>query len=233
MPTPFADLLPEVLPDVPGCADLVAERAIRNAAIRFCQESKLYRQDLTPINVVADEPEYTVTPPAGYALVDIRRALFDGQPLYFISQDELDRLWNDATTRVNHFLTHDSGLDTDTWQTATSSRPKYFFQPDKEKVRLVGIPTVAVTGGLELNVALKPTPTATQIEDWLYNDHFRTLAFGALGELLKIPQKPWTDKGLSDHYESLFREGIGIAKGEALRDHGRNDRVVGRVRSYV
>lgn len=231
----FDQLLPEILPDVPGCADPIAIRAIRNAVVEFCERTALYRSTLAAIDVVADTAEYALAAPAGYAVVDVRRATLDGYPLTFKSQDQLDREWNEDARGMALYLYHrkvGEGLDAKSWQTAVSDRPQTYFMTNPSTIRLVGIPTTAITGGLLVTVALKPTPAATQIVDWLYNDYYRTLAYGALAELLKLPKKPWTDMALASHYHRLFNEGIEKAHGESLRDHGRDDQTIRRIKAH-
>ena len=62
-------LLPEVLPHVPGCSDPLAETAIRNSVIEFCQQSHAWQENLAPIVPEADVKEYDLNLPTGAALV--------------------------------------------------------------------------------------------------------------------------------------------------------------------
>lgn len=233
--TDLITLYKHVKPDVPGCPDPLLDRAIINAAIEFHEESKIYCAELTAINVVADEPEYDLVPPAGYAVVDIRRARFDDKPLIAKSRDQLDQMWVDQNTRSLFHYHHMTGynFDADSWEVATTSRPQFFYQPTSSSLRLVAIPDTAYVGGLKVNAALKPTPDATAIEDWIYNDYYKAIAAGAIAEVARIPEKMWTNPGLGDLRDREFRAGIAKARGRSLRDHARNDRQTGRTRTHV
>ena len=58
--------LPEVLVDVPGCPDIVAVNAVRNAAIDFCEKSQVWQYDFTAkVSLVAAQAVYALTPPTG------------------------------------------------------------------------------------------------------------------------------------------------------------------------
>ena len=54
----YDTLLPDVLSMVPACPEVIAERAIRSAAIELCEKTDAYQKQLDPITVVAGIYEY-------------------------------------------------------------------------------------------------------------------------------------------------------------------------------
>lgn len=64
MGTPFTDLYPEVMPELPGCPAVIILPTIINVAREFCFETQAWKHDLDLINVLADVAEYDLdTPP--------------------------------------------------------------------------------------------------------------------------------------------------------------------------
>ena len=218
------DFFPEVLTEVEGCPKVLVRNAIRNAAIRFCEMSRYIRQELTPINVVANTHTYTLTPPVGSSIETIIRANITGYPaLKFMSEDTLDLEWRDIFSVAN----------IEDWRVYTQDRPSFFNQPTKSSIRLIGIPTTAITAGLELKVALRPAYNATTVDDRLRDEWYEQIGHGAKARLLAMPDKNWTNTKMAAFYMSMFEnEDIPAAKGRALRDNARNDETILRTRAY-
>lgn len=236
--TAFNDLYTEILPDVPGCSEPLMDRAIRNAVVQFCERARVLRETLPKINVVADQAEYSCAPsdPTNRALVHVWHLTFEGKPVERKTEDQLDLEFEEAQDRYAYLFYHHhayAGFDSDDWRTAKTSRPRYFYEKRPDKVRLVGIPTTAITDGLEIEIILKPTRAATAVDDFVIEDYYKTLAHGALAELLALPKKPWTDGGLSQYHRGHFEDGIAQAHADALRNFARDDRPVGRVKGYA
>ena len=57
--------VPDVLPICPGVSEFLVQRETRNAIIKFCQESRVFRRDLDPVSLVANIYEYEIEVPAG------------------------------------------------------------------------------------------------------------------------------------------------------------------------
>ena len=52
------EFLPDVLPQVPGCPDTMAEREIRDAAIRFCRDTYAWQEEIDQLQTKADREAY-------------------------------------------------------------------------------------------------------------------------------------------------------------------------------
>ncbi len=218
------DFFPEVLPEVEGCPKMMVRNAIRSAIIRFCEVSKYITQELTPINIVADTHTYTLTPPTGSLIETVIRANIAGYPaLTFMSEDTLDREWSE-------FFGDTSATD---WRVYTQDRPEVFHQPTRSSIRLIGIPTTAITAGLEAKVALRPTHDATTVDDRLRDEFHEQIGRGAKARLLAMPEKNWTDLKMAAYYLTKFEsEDIPDAEARGLRNHSRNNETILRTRAY-
>lgn len=79
--TKYDSLLSHVLPEVQGCSDPLAEQAIKDAAIDFCQRSRVWIHVCDPADIDAGEVSYDLDLPAGAALVQVNEVYVGGQLL--------------------------------------------------------------------------------------------------------------------------------------------------------
>lgn len=227
----FVDLLPEILPDVPGCSDPLAEREIRSATIRFCEESCVLKSNVSPVDIEALEPRYDIVTPAGYGFNSVLWArIGKNAPMDQISEDYLDLAW-----RGGRPLACGIRCTGDDWRDFTQAEPRAFFierEAGRDALRLIGIPSAPVIAGLTYRLTLKPVRTATAVTDFVMDDHYRTIAKGALAVLLRIPKKAWTDTARGLTLEEEFQRECMDAKREALKDFTRDDQGQGRTTAY-
>jgi hypothetical protein len=81
-------------------------------------------------------------------------------------------------------------------------------------LELIQEPTEDIDGGLEIRVALRPSMTATTIDDQFYNEWAYPLADGIKSDLMAMPKKPWSDLNMSAYYRKSFYTGITKAKNQ-------------------
>ena len=226
----ISSFTPKVLRKVPGCPEFLIEEAIIDALIDFCEGSLYWQADLTAIDIVSGTSTYTPTTPTDTLMVTVVKAFDEGQPIELKSEDSLDRDWPKLNWRYPYY-THDSGLSTP-WRSVTSSQADFIYMPTPRTVRLVGIPDTSKTGGLTLKVALKPTRTATTVDDVLYDEWYEEIAMGAAGKLQVMEGKAWTMLGVGTANLIGFEAAIRKARGKVNRSHIRNTSAVGRTRGY-
>lgn len=75
-------------------------------------------------------------------------------------------------------------------------------------MRLVPIPDSNESQSLIINAALKPTQSATSLDNDFMNDYKEVIVNGAAFRLLRMPSKEWTDYNGAQVYGALFNEGI-------------------------
>lgn len=187
MTVEFSEFLPEVLPFVPGCATPVAENAIRQACIEFCEKTDYWTQDLAAMaseNTVAD---YVLYPPGDYARIhNILSVFYDDVELEAKTPKELNKI-----------ITN--------WKTETGTPSYYHIEREKRvTLILVPVPDETVADQIEVSVSIKPAVGGDRVSDEIYYDHRKSISYGALGFLLRIPNKAWTSVGLANEYEKMF-----------------------------
>ena len=193
---PWSAFYPDVLVHVKGCPLPLVDHHLRAAAIDLCQRSRRFKVDMAAFNTVAGTPTYALAPGAGMETVVILDASIDGMPV-------------DPATRAELSSVVD-------WATETGEPSKYLMDGDDETVRLWKTPDAAYR--VALTLAVKPAEASTGIEQWFADRYRRTIARGALAELLAIPKSPWTDMEMAGLRFEQFEAGVRAAEGQALKD---------------
>lgn len=192
MAASWNDFFPHVLPDVPGCPKAIARTAIRDAAIEFCKRTQLWTAESNATGIVVDEPHYTYAPETGAQVAATKAVWVSGLRIDPITKAILD--------------TNYSG-----WKTTTGT-PSRWYGTEPGTIRLYPIPDEAISGGLLVDVALKPSRTATTCPDFLLEDWAEEIAHGAKSKLLTMKGRPWSGDGRGSYAQ--FERAIARAKGE-------------------
>ena len=178
----LSTFFPRILPYLPGCSEPLAEQALRNAAIEFCEAAQVLRQDLEPFNTVANVAQYDLTAPTNQH--DICR-------VFSVKLDEIYSLQGvpvEAIRTVPQNLSLPRGFYTD--RTDSIFTLKLTPTPDKAYATVV-------------HVALRPRITATTLDDDLYNIWIDPLVAMTIAKLAVIPGQPFTNPGLAKYMESM------------------------------
>ena len=176
--------LTSVRPWAPGVPDPTAYKAIRNAAIEFCERTRLWKYE-DDYDVTVEDCNGGIFTPSGSQLHDIEAVLFNGHELEPRATRDLDRL--------------EKG-----WRTGElgSGLPKYYTQIDPNTLRIVP----AMEGHLYLCLRLKPSQDATDVPDFLAGEYREVIAWGALGRLLTIPGQSYSNPDLGTFYAAKFSD---------------------------
>lgn len=176
----WSDFFDWVMPHVPGCIQTVAEDAIREAAIEFCDQTLIYRRDVT-LNVVAGGTGlYNLSAPTTAQYGDqieplsVQDGKYNGTRIHAKTDGELQLLYGD------------------TWDT-TVGVTRYFNMYDEFTARFAPIPDTAATGGLVLSVAMVPAEDATQFDDVMWKSYHIEISNAAVASLMMSPKKPYTN----------------------------------------
>lgn len=201
--TAYTAFLPQVMPYVKDCPQVIVEDAIRNAAIEFCEESYIWKQDLSAISTVSGTNEYTITLPTGTSLVNIDSCWFSNRFLIPKASDELARLF-----RLSD------------WRTAEGD-PVYYLRDTPDKIIVVPTPQTASSDAIKIRGVLAPSRTSTTVEDFIYNEYLEVIAAGARARLYAIPGQPFSDMTLAMLNRRDFAAGISKAKIQANKGMNR------------
>lgn len=197
--TALSEFYPLVLPEVVGCSQPVALTAIRFAVEQFHVSTFCKRETLDDITTAADTAEYALTLPTGYVLHKMLHVHLDDEEITAIGMDDRD------------------GIDP-YWKT-TTAQPVWFYLPDTENIGLFLTPDGAYTVSCE--ASLKPSATATTIDDWLFEQYREIIAAGAKYRLMGMLNQPWANAERAMAYAREFNAGMSMAGFANNRGHGR------------
>lgn len=176
----FADILPHIYQYAPGCAAPTAHFGIRQAAIDFCERTRLWRWE-DDFDIPGDEPE-CITTPFGSVLHEIELVQFDGQDLC-----PKTVAWMDSNCHG--------------WRAGTlTGQPQYVVQTEPNTLRVV--PQQA--GHVNLFLWLKPSDEADELPDFIVDQYRKTIAHGALAHILLMPGQPFTNVEMAATFGGLF-----------------------------
>lgn len=185
MPINWEDYLKEVMPDVKGCPIRVAENAIRNAAIDFCNESRAWRDPIDDVTTSADVHTYPLSGPTDSEII----------ALYYVKR-------NSANLPLKTIP--DMYLDRHR-QNPNTQEPKWFHQPSPQEIRFVWTPDAEYT--YKCKAILKPTKDAESGPDFLYNDWMEVIAHGAKMRLKMMSGRDWFDPKTASYDRKEFIKG--------------------------
>lgn len=194
----YSALVGEILPDVLGCPDITIERAVRDAAVEFCDRTLVYTVDQEPMVVQAGIAEIDLDIPSGTRLVQVLRAQIGRNRLDRVSREDL----------------YNSGRD---WKNEPG-RPVAITFETELSVRLVPVPSERLVEPLYIRFAVTPTMASTSLPDAVGERYFKELVNGAKASLLMMPGVPWANAPLGNLCRTLFERGMREATLTASQD---------------
>lgn len=169
-------LLPLLAPHIPGVPEVSMRQALAASAAEFLGRTHLWREQLDPQTVTPGEATYTLF--ADAVVESILWARLDGSDLY------------PTDVRVVPALPVAPGRPTHYWRASDTAITLY--------------PTPNAPGELDALVALKPTRSASGIEDWIYETWADTIVDGAIWNLANIPHKSWSNLERAQYHKARF-----------------------------
>lgn len=194
----YVDLLPYLLIEVPGCSEPLAEQAVREAVIEFCQLSNLWRYRCDPVTVKAGQADYDLDDlPRDTTLARLMSVFIDDDKLEPTSED-----WLDENLRG--------------WRTGTG-RAQFYMQIDPSYMTLVPTPDATSIKGMHITVAVQPSRESTEFPRWINDQYQEALLMGVKARLLKQQGQPWYNPQLSEFYRGRFVLAAGTAADVSAR----------------
>ena len=183
MATSIKKWKPYIFPDILESSFPSVEFAVREAAIEFCEETLLWSEDLTAINVVAATASYTLSPPSLSRLVAIDSVHHKATGAANSAYDPLDPIPQE----------HKDLVSTTAWRYDSGTPTGYYHNEEITPLFLHPIPDTNATSGLLVRVHLIPSEDCTTLEDFLWNQYQDVLTAGAKGLLFSQKAMPWYD----------------------------------------
>lgn len=204
----FYDLL---LPELPGAGTPMVDAQLQAVAREFCSSTSAWRAPFDPVATVAGTATYDLSPSEAQSeVVRLLRVAVNGV-----------LLWDPAWTPDSAGVTPKYAAD----------QPPFTVSADLSEITLTDeeVPTAAQAGGLAIDGAMTLKAGAQQLPDFLFTIHFAAIRAGVLARMMRMGKKPWTDRELSNFYETEYQAGLAFAANVAQRG---NTRAPLRVRKW-
>lgn len=190
----FQDLVPEVLSIAPSVPLPTIVRAFRNAARELCRRGECFRYEVANDVVAKNLAEHELSRPSNTDLLRPIALTINEEPLKPTSPSILD-------------------ADDTTWRSETGTPRKFFRSAnDTNWIRLYPIPDRTFTTGIQGEIVVQPTRTATSIDDVFLDRYQEALVDGALSKLLPVAGTTWYSPDLASYHLGRFESGILEAK---------------------
>lgn len=205
--TPYTDFLDYVLPDVPGVTNEVATLAIKNTVIDFCEKTLILQEDHDPVTIYKGVIDYDLEPPGNHLVTRIMRVFyreFEIQPTTpddILSASVYNRNYPDAKPE--------------------EGPPRIYTQKDARTFSIYPYPKETERLALTMRVALKPTRSATQCNDLIFEEYAETIGHGAVSRLALSQNKPYSSPQLAGARNVLYTAGVNMARQRANRGYVR------------
>ena len=175
---------------VPGVLDPVIDIAVLDTCIDFCEKTLVIRGMLDSFLTTASVREYDLQASSPLSVAKVIRVWCDDMELSPVDDDELAGPYG--------FVSSIPG------QTATTSAPRLFGQPEPGLIAMYPIPDRAYT--INARVALRPTRTATSVSDALFEDWAEAITHGACVRIMTQPGEFMNPKLADFHRQSYMAE---------------------------
>ena len=109
--------------------------------------------------------------------------------------------------------------NTSDWRNQEALDANWYVLEDNNILRFVYTPSTTIANKYYARVAVKPTLSATAVDDRVLNKYDETLVDGALGRLLAMPRKPWTDYQLAEYHFVQFESEKSSARSKATDEY--------------
>ena len=196
----FESIIPEILPSVPECTDLIIVRALRRASEEFLSKSLLWRINLEDHNVILGLVDVELEVPKSDLRIVQLKSIKSGTQETDIPQIA------DSQTPPNLSQTFCSLVDFG------------------KTLRLTPVPTAAVT--LKIRAVLSTTSKSTGVDSAVEQEIHEHLIDGSLARLYAMPGMPWADSSLAAYHGAIFQAAIIEMRGRAENNNGRAVRTV-------
>ena len=183
----YADFLPAMQPRLPDCPEYLITQALQLGGREFCIESECNTQELTAIDSVADQKDYTVAAPSDYEILRILQVRVR-------TEDEV----------------------TDGEDGTILDPNKYEFELQSLNLKFYAAPfTEVITSGLVVEVVVAPEEDNDTLNAQFLQRWSAPIKAWALFYLYSIEGRTWSSTSLASFYYDKFRRGVSYGRREA------------------
>jgi hypothetical protein len=181
----LAQFYPFIEPEVMGCPYPTIDHHLRLALREFCDRTKIWQEWADALTLDGTTNTLDADIANGAELVGVRRALLDDEDLELLSATGLPKDWQ-------------------------ASNPTELCEPTLVHfgtAQFMLFPMPAAGQVLRVLQAMRPSITATQVGDVLFDDWADQLASGCKARLMRMVQQPWSNAALAASYFTEFNMG--------------------------
>jgi hypothetical protein len=167
----LSDFFPRLLVYTPACSEPLAQQALLDSAIDFCDRSCVLRYTLDPITTQVGVASYELwAPTSEYEISRVLKVHIEGEPLEPVMAEVRQPIPEDNAKPSGFYVEEsDCGLSL------------YLNSPPDSVYTLV------------VEVALRPAKDAKRVDPRLYNRWMDAIVAGALSRVYMVPGQPFSD----------------------------------------
>jgi hypothetical protein len=202
-----SQILPFVVPEVPGAPDALVSRMIMLTANDYCIATGVWDEIQDPTIVIDKVHTYDVDVPKGAQVATIKNIWLPNRELIAATMDQ-----------IQQFIPN--------WQSSTGAGPVYFnAAQDWSTYRIFPTPENANKVKMTLRVAYAPDQFGSVLPSFLMDRWLDEITAGAKARLQSMPGKAWSNQAAAQENRRIYEDGVLEAK--IFMAH---DKVLGNVR---
>jgi hypothetical protein len=209
-------LLSSLVQDVQGyvhsCPQPVILKELTLSAIDFCRRSEAYVYRPIVQDVTVAVPSYTFTLPTDTEIHSYKNVQFNGSAISFTD-------WDIVTIKDPAF------------PSVPGTPANYTYKNVSMPLYLVPVPDTTIPSSLLVTLALRPTITATTLNDFLLTRYKESIVSGAVRRACLMDKMVWYDPKKAALHGAIFNSGVNDANSEAESDFGNFPRRV-KIRKF-
>lgn len=194
--TPITSITPYIATEIPGAMTLLIEREILQAARKFFERTKIWKDVQESQSTVSGTADYDVFMPDESEIVTWDYVLYDGYDIDPVTEYE---------------LTAEQSL----WRDVTGTPTSYITNIRTKAMRLY--PTPDAVGALKYELTLKPSVAATTLPDFAIQQFQDILVDGTLARMYGQATRDWYNPDESAKRMRMFNNGIYEATDKMVR----------------
>lgn len=209
---PLANYVSEISPHLAGCPTAVMVQYLRKVFTDMCERTLCWRTDLDAITLSSAASSYPLVSPVA------------GTDVYLLTQARLRDVDADTVSTLS-LTTPEIAYSRypDFPNDAATGTPQIAFCESPLQVSVAPLPPDTPTYELELKAALRPSSTATTVDQEIFEQFKRAVFHGALHELMTLPKRAWSNKDLAGFHGKQWEYFLYSARARANKGFGRSN----------
>lgn len=179
---PWRSFVDFVNHSITGCPVSLAEAMVRDAAIRYCQHTHIWRFTSLPSALRKGQPRYGFDAPEGAEVIGLKSVKISGSPIAPLTESD----WPHGNKQA---------AMPQVWRLEEPSTLLLWPEPDQD-----------IEKAIEVTVILAPSHDSTMCPRMLLSNHHEGIVEGAKEKLMLMPGKEWTNPQLAAISRARFLE---------------------------